>query len=135
MVPIGSIIAYVGTLEALKADNPDFLPAEGQELRSRDYKHLARALGATGETIRLPDMRGRFLKGTEENGSVSESGGTKTHSHPAHCANNDHPQHRHHDGGGHTGNWIFGVHDHAVSVTEMPHEPPFTTVRWIVRVR
>jgi len=134
MVPIGSIIAYVGTLEALKADNPHFLPAEGQELRSRDYKHLARALGATGETIRLPDLRGRFLKGVNGTDKVLQTGGSTTHVHSASCNESGAP-HEVRNGGRHTGSNSAGNHTHVVTVSENNHEPPFTSVRWIVRVR
>lgn len=67
-VPIGTILAYGGRWESLSATQ-GWLPCDGRELTASAYPELFAVLGgAWGQspeegTFRLPDLRGRFLRG------------------------------------------------------------------------
>lgn len=135
MVPIGSILAFTGTISSLETHDPGYLVCDGRSIEAKAYPHYARALGVPLEgTITLPDLRGRFLKGAET-AEVLETGGTLTHDHPASCGHANYAPHQVTDGD-HTGAHSTGSdHVHYVSIGASSHEPPFVTVTWIVRVK
>lgn len=62
-VPVGSVQAYMGVSEFAPAG---WLYCDGRSYNSADYPELAAALGATGATFTVPDLRGRFLRGLND---------------------------------------------------------------------
>jgi Phage Tail Collar Domain len=70
LVPIGTIVAYggditnVGVASALKGQG--WLPCNGSAYSAQDYPELARAIGSSFGSLRVPDLRGRFLRGTDQ---------------------------------------------------------------------
>ncbi len=73
--PVGRVIAM------LSAATPDgYLLCDGSEVQSADYPELAAALGESGSSFALPDLRGRTLWGADAAvegqtpGSVMEAG-------------------------------------------------------------
>jgi microcystin-dependent protein len=132
MVPIGSIIAYIGTPAFLHTNDPDFLLADGSTLPAAKYKFLAEALGTTGDTITLPDLSSRFLKGADEGGKVCAEGGSSAHHHDASVSQPTEGVHASGEGGVEANSRF---HRHTVTISDAGHEPPFMTVHWIIRVK
>jgi hypothetical protein len=132
MVPIGSIVAYIGTREFLAKNNPDYLVADGSTVPARQYKYLADALGVTGDTITLPDYTARFLKGADASGVVGKQGGSSTHSHTGSISQPTEDVHNSGQGGVHANSRF---HRHNLTVDPSDHEPPYATVLWIIRVK
>lgn len=132
MIPIGSIIAYVGTAAFLHENDPDYHMADGSTLPAKEYKNLAKALGVQGDIITLPDLRDRFLKGAKDESERGKQGGSASHSHSGSTAKSTTDLHNSGDGRV-QGNSIY--HTHAVTISEASHEPPFSSVVWIIRVR
>jgi microcystin-dependent protein len=74
-LPLGSIVPFAGTVEGVVADDLDergWLPCQGQEFEindprtSRLFKVIRNSWGGVdGKTFRLPDLRGRFLRGID----------------------------------------------------------------------
>ncbi len=66
--PVGTILPYAGPLDSLPPDGA-WLPCDGRELRAEAYPALFAAVGtawggsAGGATFRVPDLRGRFVRG------------------------------------------------------------------------
>src|SRR5215471_21698344 len=91
LIPIGTIMAYGGdtnnasVVTALK--NQGWLPCNGDPYSALDYPELASVIGNFFGNLRVPDLRGRFLRGTDqgthrdpdtasrrtENGSIPET--------------------------------------------------------------
>jgi microcystin-dependent protein len=74
LVPIGTIMAYGGdtgnpTVVA-QLGKQGWLPCDGAVVSRQDYVDLFAALGtafgADAQTFRVPDLRGRFLRGTDQ---------------------------------------------------------------------
>ncbi len=67
-VPVGAIVAFGGPAGSVP-ETSGWLLCDGRELSAATYPALAEALGAAwggtanGATFRLPDLRGRFLRG------------------------------------------------------------------------
>jgi Phage Tail Collar Domain len=70
LVPIGTIIAYggdignAGVVSALRSQG--WLPCDGGAYSTQDYPELAKVIGNAFGTLRVPDLRGRFLRGTDQ---------------------------------------------------------------------
>ena len=70
LIPIGTIMAYGGdtnnasVVTALK--NQGWLPCNGNPYSAQDYPELARVIGNFFGNLRVPDLRGRFLRGTDQ---------------------------------------------------------------------
>ena len=70
LIPIGTIMAYGGDtnnaniVTALK--NQGWLPCNGDVYSAQDYPELARVIGNFFGNLRVPDLRGRFLRGTDQ---------------------------------------------------------------------
>jgi len=73
-VPVGGIVAYGGVIDdkvrqSLLAQG--WMPCDGQALKQTDYPDLYEAIGTAfggnkdAQSFRLPDFRGRFLRGTD----------------------------------------------------------------------
>jgi microcystin-dependent protein len=69
-VPVGAIVAFGGP----ESEIPDgWLPCHGQSLETSKYPKLAEALAkswggnSSGTKFNLPDLRGQFLRGWDEN--------------------------------------------------------------------
>lgn len=70
-VPIGTIVAFGGPESCI----PDgWLFCDGDVLNSSEYEDLYNAIGTRwggdGNTFRIPDLRGRFLRGLDKSGKV-----------------------------------------------------------------
>lgn len=70
-VPIGTIVAFGGPESCI----PDgWLFCKGDLLNSSDYEELYNAIGTRwggdGNTFRIPDLRGRFLRGLDKYGNI-----------------------------------------------------------------
>ncbi|MFN0068292.1 MAG: phage tail protein [Limisphaerales bacterium] len=65
-IPVGVILAFGGPTGAVP-EAAGWLLCDGRELRAEDHPQLAAALGRAwggeGGRFRLPDLRGRFLRG------------------------------------------------------------------------
>jgi microcystin-dependent protein len=70
LIPIGTMMAYGGDtnnaniVTALK--NQGWLPCNGDVYSAQDYPELARVIGNFFGNLRVPDLRGRFLRGTDQ---------------------------------------------------------------------
>jgi microcystin-dependent protein len=73
-VPVGGIVAYGGVIDdkvrqSLLAQG--WMPCDGALLQEADYPDLHKAIGTAfggskdAKSFRLPDLRGRFLRGTD----------------------------------------------------------------------
>ncbi|HQP48901.1 MAG TPA: phage tail protein [Spirochaetota bacterium] len=70
-VPIGTIVAFGGPESCI----PDgWLFCDGDVLSSSEYEDLYNAIGTRwggdGNTFRIPDLRGRFLRGLDKSGII-----------------------------------------------------------------
>lgn len=70
-VPIGTIVAFGGPESCI----PDgWLFCNGDVLNSSEYEELYNTIGTRwggdGNTFRIPDLRGRFLRGLDKSGKV-----------------------------------------------------------------
>lgn len=70
-VPIGTIVAFGGPESCI----PDgWLFCDGDVLNSSEYEDLYNAIGTRwggdGNTFRIPDLRGRFLRGLDKSGII-----------------------------------------------------------------
>lgn len=71
LVPIGTIISYVGKKSTLKrVADEGWLVCDGRPMIVDSYPHLYNAIGTAfggdGLKFNLPDLRGRFLRGVAE---------------------------------------------------------------------
>ena len=70
IVPVGAVLPYVGTTA------PDgWLLCDGGIYSSNDYPALGKVFGVVGGQFKVPDMNGKYLKGTkngleESNGNI-----------------------------------------------------------------
>lgn len=68
-VPVGTIVAFAGVATAIP-ESEGWMLCDGRELARATYPEFANAVGQAwggapnGSTVRLPDLRGRFLRGT-----------------------------------------------------------------------
>ncbi len=132
MVPIGSIVAYIGTPAFLHKNAPDYLIADGSTVAAKQYKYLAEALGTVGDTITLPDLTARFLKGADTSGAVGKAGGSISHRHGGSISQPTGDVHNSGHGGVEANSRFHG---HNLTIDESNHEPPYSTVLWIIRVK
>ncbi len=74
LVPIGTIMAYGGdtgnSTVVAQLGKQGWLPCNGAAVSRQDYADLFAAIGtafgADAQTFRVPDLRGRFLRGTDQ---------------------------------------------------------------------
>jgi microcystin-dependent protein len=73
-VPVGGIVAYGGVIDDRKRQSllaQGWMPCDGAVLRRTDYPDLYDAIGTAfggskdATSFRLPDLRGRFLRGND----------------------------------------------------------------------
>jgi len=70
LVPVGTIVAYggdtsnAGVVGALRSQG--WLPCDGSAYSAQDYPELAKAIGSSFGNLQVPDLRGRFLRGTDQ---------------------------------------------------------------------
>lgn len=70
LIPVGTIMAYGGdtrkneVVGALKSQG--WLPCDGGAYTAQDYPKLAEVIGNAFGAFRVPDLRGRFLRGTDQ---------------------------------------------------------------------
>ena len=64
--PIGSVTAYAGNYESIPEE---WLPCDGRVLLKKEYDELSAILGglhgANDSEFRIPDLRGRFIRGID----------------------------------------------------------------------
>ena len=53
-----------GVVSALRSQG--WLPCDGSAYSAQDYSELARVIGNSFGNLRVPDLRGRFLRGTDQ---------------------------------------------------------------------
>jgi hypothetical protein len=76
MVPVGGIIPFGGPIDDEGA-YPGWLPCDGRALTVASHPELYRAIGTAwggepnGAAFRLPDLRGRFLRGVDTDDPAS----------------------------------------------------------------
>jgi len=87
--PVGTIIAYMGPKAALTGkDAEGWLICDGRPVAKDDYLALSNLLGATygsdDDTFNLPDLRGQFLRGVDDNtnGSTDPDRANRTNPNP-----------------------------------------------------
>jgi microcystin-dependent protein len=135
--------------------------ADGATYNSVDYPDLARAMGATGATFTVPDLRGRVPVGAGTGAgltarALAATGGTEPSNMPSH--NHGGGVHSHATNmaqgigtGGFDGNWIDmagpsgggagsaygGVNNSGAIITTQgggaDNMPPFLVVNWMIR--
>ena len=74
LVPVGTIMAYAGdtgnSTVVAQLGKQGWLPCNGAAVPRQDYADLFAAIGtafgADAQTFRVPDLRGRFLRGTDQ---------------------------------------------------------------------
>lgn len=72
-MPVGSIVAFGGAASAV-VESQGWMLCDGRELPASSYPQLNAAIGkawggnSSGGTFRLPDLRGRFLRGVNYDG-------------------------------------------------------------------
>jgi microcystin-dependent protein len=63
-IPVGAIVAYAGELKPLPSE---WRLCDGSELSVADFPDLYAAIGnangGSGNSFRVPDLQGRFLRG------------------------------------------------------------------------
>ncbi len=71
-MPIGTIMAYGGDTAnsevVSQLDQQGWLPCDGRVVTRNDYPELFNVIGTAfgnGTDVRVPDLRGRFLRGTD----------------------------------------------------------------------
>jgi hypothetical protein len=70
LIPVGTIMAYGGdtrkneVVGALKSQG--WLPCDGGAYTAQDYPKLAEVIGNAFGAFKVPDLRGRFLRGTDQ---------------------------------------------------------------------
>jgi hypothetical protein len=70
LIPVGTIMAYGGdtgdpsVVTALGSQG--WLPCDGRTYTAQDYPKLAEVIGNAFGTLKVPDLRGRFLRGTDQ---------------------------------------------------------------------
>ena len=80
LVPVGTIVAYGGKLENI----PDgWLPCDGTERPVKEFPDLDRLLSTNWGTpnpgyLKLPDLRGKFLRGLDPSGTGDPDGAKRT---------------------------------------------------------
>lgn len=67
-VPIGTIVAFAGAMDAAWLNQQGWLYCDGSSYEKRDYIDLFLSLGTNygggRTTFNVPDLRGRFVRGT-----------------------------------------------------------------------
>jgi microcystin-dependent protein len=69
LIPVGTIMAYGGdtrndaAVATLKGQG--WLPCDGRAYAAQEYPELAKVIGNSFGNFRVPDLRGRFLRGTD----------------------------------------------------------------------
>jgi len=85
-VPIGTIVAYAGGLDAQWLQDQGWLYCNGADLKKSDYADLYFAIGNNyggGRTdFNLPDLRGEFVRGTNLASKHDPNAATRTASNP-----------------------------------------------------
>jgi hypothetical protein len=70
LIPIGTIMAYGGNtrdanvVTALKSQG--WLPCDGSVYSAQEYPELGKVIGNSFGTLRVPDLRGRFVRGSDQ---------------------------------------------------------------------
>ena len=156
-IPLGTVVAWPGPVPPVEDGrwHESWHVCDGAELAVGDYHELLDAFGGlaawphgSGQgTIKLPDIRGRFLRSSDEVSSAGELGGTAripsggSHAHTgssvAQFSYDGNPTDRV-SNGMHT----IGRHKHDVAIAlDGNHDhggnnlPPYFTVHWIIRVK
>jgi hypothetical protein len=81
LVPFGTIMAYAGdtsnngVVEALRSQG--WLPCDGRVYSAQDYPDLAKVIGNSFGSLRVPDLRGRFLRGTDQGAKRDPDAGSR----------------------------------------------------------
>lgn len=77
--PVGSILAFAGPTSTIPAG---WLLCDGAELEKREFPKLTAAISQTwgggGAKLRLPDLRGQFLRGADLGTGVDPDAGKRT---------------------------------------------------------
>jgi microcystin-dependent protein len=70
LIPVGTIMAYGGdtrmgnVVAALKSQG--WLPCDGAVYSAQEYPELSKVIGNSFGSLRVPDLRGRFLRGVNQ---------------------------------------------------------------------
>lgn len=71
-VPVGTVVTYAGVLHAssiAKLYELGWLPCNGEEQPTKDFADLFSVIGyshgGSGDKFRVPDLRGRFVRGVD----------------------------------------------------------------------
>lgn len=122
-LPIGAIFCYPSPI------CPDgFLPCDGRELSKKEYPELYALIkdtwGETVSTFFLPDLRGLFVRGYDEEGNIDperklgtiQDDALQGHGHVSSCSSN-------------------GSHDHSIKYLGegLNHANTFYTEFWVMR--
>ena len=79
--PLGSVIPFVGGAAGLASLPTEWIPCDGRFLSKASYPELFKAIGGTwgtdpaGDQFRVPDLRGRFLRGSGQGNGGGEPAG------------------------------------------------------------
>lgn len=81
LIPVGTIMAYGGdtrsdtALATLKTQG--WLPCDGRQYVAQEYPELAKVIGNSFGNLRVPDLRGRFLRGTDHGTNRDPDAGSR----------------------------------------------------------
>jgi hypothetical protein len=70
LIPVGTIMAYGGDTRnntvVATLNSQGWLPCDGRAYSAQEYPELAKVIGSSFGNLRVPDLRGRFLRGTDQ---------------------------------------------------------------------
>lgn len=122
-VPVGSVAMFAGAFNATSINRlftQGWLPCNGEEQATRDFPDLFSVIGYShgggGDRFRVPDLRGRFVRGVDLGARRDPDAGART---PA-------------AGGGNGGDQVGSVQNdelrrHAHKIPNLPHDQHWLT--------
>lgn len=70
LIPVGTMMAYGGDTRnntvVATLNSQGWLPCDGRPYSAQEYPELAKVIGSSFGNLRVPDLRGRFLRGTDQ---------------------------------------------------------------------
>lgn len=84
VLPVGTVIPYLGRISTLTDVPPGWLVCDGSEVKASQYPELRAALGTSygrpsaADTFKLPNLQGLFLRGFDPGGTVDKGADERT---------------------------------------------------------
>jgi hypothetical protein len=81
LIPVGTIMAYGGDTRnntvVTALNSQGWLPCDGRAYAAQEYPELAKVIGNSFGNLRVPDLRGRFLRGTDQGATRDPDTGSR----------------------------------------------------------